>query len=179
MTSCRKLAYRHVCRLGALSRRRRRLATTLSSTSLELCRIERPSCTRRRPTRRLRLSPQHALYRRAGFSHLARTSSRALICDRVNPATCSPAQRPPRTRRGPTVASSSAEHPLDNMRFTAAVVLTCAVVLCLVGVVSPSPRHTLSTHDYGYSRADALPNDVQSASVVDLHPSTACEENET
>ena len=65
------------------------------------------------------------------------------------------------------------------MRFAAAVVLTCAVVLCLVGVVSPSPRLTLSTHDYGGSRADVLPNDVQSASVVDLHPSTACEENET
>ena len=82
-------------------------------------------------------------------------------------------------RRGPSVASSSAEHPVDSTRFAAAVVFTCAVVLCLVGVVLPSPRHTLSTRDYGYSRADASANDVQPASVEDWHPSTACEENET
>ena len=81
--------------------------------------------------------------------------------------------------RGPYVASLSAERSLDSTCFAAAVVFTCAVVLCLVGVVSPSPRHTLSTHDYGYSCADALPNDVQPASVVGLHPSTACAENET
>ena len=81
--------------------------------------------------------------------------------------------------RGPYVASSSAERSLDSTCFAAAVVFTCAVVLCLVGVVSPSPRHTLSTHDYGYSCADAIANDAQFARVEDWHPSTACEENET
>ena len=173
MTTCRKLAHRHVCRLGPLSRRRRRLATHLSTTSTMWRRSARPSCTRRRPTLRLRLSAKHALRRQACHGHLAWTQSRALSRDLLNPATCLSTRKPPRMRRGPSSASSPAQHPLERISPVRALVFTCSLVLCLAGVVLPSPRPTLSTSDQSLSLHDAFTADAQCAMVDLWHSSTA------
>ena len=173
MITCGKLAHRHVCRLGSLSRRRRRLATHLSTTSTLWRRFARPSCTRRRPTLRLRLSPKHALRRQAYHSHPAWTLSRALSRDHLTLATCLPTRKPPRMRRGLLGASLPAQCPLERISSLRALVFTCSLVLCLAGVVLPSPRPTLCTSDPSFSSHDALIADAQCAMVDPLHSSTA------
>ena len=122
---------------------------------------------------RLRLSARLALRRRAYHGHLAWTQSRALSRDPLNPATCLSTRKPPRTRRGPSSASSSAQHPLERISPLRALVFTCSVVLCLAGVALPSPGPTLSTSDPSLSRHDAFPWDAQCAMVDHWHSSTA------